>query len=178
MKYFAAELLLTIMFFRERKLEHGLYAPAVNGSTLGLFYTNMQHGDDDVGFTMLPVGGQPSGGGEFYHGTVGRAHVLRAGDLMWVNPLKRHSTAEFRICEGDAERGMFAFFLKAALVRALGLSADDAKQRGLSQTGSQPKRKRAQRGKAARAARARVMQASASAEDLSPYDVEDAELDE
>ena len=106
-KYYAAELVLTILFFRERNLR--TYSEAANGATAGYYFTNQQHTDEDDGYTLLSAIGQPSGGGEFYHADVGRAHVVCAGDILFVNPQARHGTAEFRIKQGDAMRVMFAF---------------------------------------------------------------------
>ena len=64
MKYFAAELSLTELFFREREM--ATYVHGANGTTIGACYTNAQHADDhDMGYTMLPALGSPSRGGHF-----------------------------------------------------------------------------------------------------------------
>ena len=144
-KYYAAELVLTILFFRERNLR--TYSEAAHGATAGYYFTNQQHTDEDDGYTLLSAIGQPSGGGEFYHADAGRAHVVCAGDILFVNPQSRHGTAEFRIEQGDAMRVMFAFFLKSESVVALGVGAADSEKRGLDQSWRAAKpAKRAKRG--------------------------------
>ena len=67
-----------------------------------------------------------------------------------MNPLKRHSTAEMRVCAGDRMRGMFAFFCKSNVVRALGVGAADADERGLDEA-SWRERSHGKRGKRKRA---------------------------
>ena len=63
MKYFAAELSLTELFFREREM--ATYVHGANGTTIGACYTNAQHADDHH---CGHVGGGVTGDGEIYQG--------------------------------------------------------------------------------------------------------------
>lgn len=137
LKYFAAELSMTMLVFLRRDLP--TFSKAINGSTTGTCYVNRQHIDEDLGPTMLACTGEPTGGGEFIHAEHGRAHRVRAGDLLFVNPAQRHGTGEFLLAGGDKLRSMTAFFLKTDVVRALGLSAADAAERGLVVRGARRK---------------------------------------
>lgn len=135
---------------REKKTEMG---KAKRGRTnprrepgTTICYVNKQHEDEDLGLTMLACTGEPAGGGEFVHAAHGRAHRVHAGDVLVINPKKRHGTAEFELASGDSLRAMTAFFLKTDVVSALGLSAADAAVRGLAVPGAQRKRTRRARG--------------------------------
>ena len=106
---------------------------------------NRQHTDDDLGITMLVAHGEPAGGGEFCHSAHGRAHHVRRGDILIVNPAETHGTAEFRLTQGKAIRRMVAFFIKTSIVRAAGGAWAHAHACSLSVPGSSKKRRRGPR---------------------------------
>ena len=141
MKYFAAELSLTELFFREREM--ATYVQGANGTTIGACYTNAQHADDhDMGYTMLPALGSPSRGGHFVHGAHGRTQHVEQGDLLFVNPWVVHGTSEFGLEPGDHPRVMFAFFTKADTASGLGAARAHVLEKGLDIPKASCKRKR------------------------------------
>lgn len=89
-KYFAAELEATASFFYKEGLRS--FAKAVTGATIGFSLWNRAHLDDDLGLTILVALGAPSRGGEFAHPEVGRAHHIRHGTVLVVNPRQMHGT--------------------------------------------------------------------------------------
>ena len=104
-------------FFIKAKLT--LWSTAATGATLGVSLWNRAHTDDDLGLTVLVAQGKPTAGGEFAHPAHGLAHQVEEGDVLIVNPLLTHGTAEFDYAEGDELREMVAFFLKTSVVTGL-----------------------------------------------------------
>jgi len=143
LKYFAVELDATEQFFYEHDIV--TFAPAANGATIGELLWNRQHGDDDLGITCLVAHGEPAGGGEFCHSAHGRAHRVRSGDILVVNPAETHGTAEFELTQGREIRRMVAFFIKTAIVRAAGAAWAHARENNLPVPGACKKRRRGPR---------------------------------
>ena len=72
-----------------------------------------------------------------------RAHAVREGTVLVVNPLQTHSTADFAYEPGDEMRRMVAFFVNADVVKGLGTGLAHAEATGLAA----PPPKKAHRGK-------------------------------
>ena len=148
-KYFAGIFDATNDFFHNADL--AFWARAATGATLGVSLWNRSHIDDDLALTVLVAQGGAAAGGEFAHAAHGLAHAVAPGDILVVNPLLRHGTAEFDYSEGDELRSMVAFFVKTTVVAGLVTGHAYAVEKGLV---TKPPRKAKRRGGKGRAAAA------------------------